>query len=215
MKHYIYHSIAPKHSGPLEKRDKPLSILFKSHKIKKGSNAKQHKLFQIHLISYSQSKHLHAKIETYIYISSTTKIMNVSHNDINNIVQSELVADMARMILFFVIYGSLPHLLQPSQHHYARSEERSRVRVLLKYSWQMVMMSLVCVYWKGRMRADLPNTAETPIQNYMFYFFIAAIVGDVHFYAVHKLLHWNRYLYKHVHSHHHTMPSSDMEVSIN
>lgn len=139
--------------------------------------------------------------------------MNFFLNDIN-ITQSEMVVDMARMILFFVIFGTLPHLLQPSQHHYAGSNKKSRVEVLLQYSWQMVMMSLVCVYWKARMNADLPTTAETRIHNYIFYFFIAAFIGDIHFYAVHKLLHWNRHLYKYVHSHHHAMPSSDMEVSL-
>lgn len=133
--------------------------------------------------------------------------MTVSHNA----QYMEMAADASRMITFFIVYGTLPYLLKSPQHHYAQTKERSRVAVLLKYAWQIVTMTLTCSFWKFCMNSNLPSTEEVPMINYPIYWLVTVLIGDLHFYAFHRLMHCNRFLYKHVHSHHHSMPSLDME----
>ncbi|XP_024528564.1 sphinganine C4-monooxygenase 1 [Selaginella moellendorffii] len=125
----------------------------------------------------------------------------------------ELMGTVLPLVVYWV-YAGFYHLLPPLDHlrlHSRKESSRNLVTmptvikgVLLQQGIQ-ASMAILLFSITSQKPSDDKNPVQPPLAMQLFQFVVAMLVMDTWQYFVHRLMHVNKFLYRHVHSHHHRL----------
>ncbi|KAG0448446.1 hypothetical protein HPP92_027832 [Vanilla planifolia] len=127
-------------------------------------------------------------------------------------VSDEMMGTFAPIVVYW-LYAGMYQLLPPLDRfrlHTRKEEEQKNLvsistvakGVLLQQLVQAAVARLLFLVTGGSNPTEKPVQASIPVQ--LLQIFVAMVVMDTWQYFVHRYMHQNKFLYRHIHSQHHS-----------
>lgn len=128
-------------------------------------------------------------------------------------VSDELMGTFAPIVVYW-LYSGLYHVLEPMDRYRMHSRKEEELRNLVSPSTvvkgvllQQTLQAVVAIglFSVTRTGDGVQNTIQPSILTQLGQFFVAMLIMDTWQYFIHRYMHHNKFLYRHVHSQHHKL----------